>query len=409
MIVISWQRPAALRRCIRSLAQQDLPLLELCIVADADALDLVRSDLDQTGYAAKLTLNPGGNVSVARNIGLDLASGEIVAFIDDDAAAEPGWARQLAGALVRPGVIAATGYTRGRNGISFQWTACDVDATGQDLPLPDLPDPAGGITFHTGTPQRALKPVGTNCAFRRSALIRIGGFDPAYHFYLEDADIALRLAPLGQTAVVPLAQVHHGFAPSARRRADRVPLSLSDIGASSMIFLRRHAPETDWPAALSRLRREQRLRMLRHMIAGRIGPPAVRAVLATLETGITEGALRALPAPQLPPPADTAFLPLGHPGARPGRVIAGRIWQRRQLRAAAKRAVAAGEIVTVFELSPTALRHRMEYTSEGYWLQCGGIFGAAARHEPAIQLWRFGTRVQELGRFWANLRPFTSC
>ena len=75
-----------------------------------------------------------------------------------------------------------------------------------------------------------------------------------------DWGIMQRGSKLGfRTAVVPKARVHHGFHASDRRRSDRVPTTLHEIGASSMVFLRRHADEAAWPAALARRRATEKI------------------------------------------------------------------------------------------------------------------------------------------------------
>ncbi|MEH7830145.1 glycosyltransferase family 2 protein [Gemmobacter denitrificans] len=401
VIVVSWQRHDDLRRCLMSLQQQDHPALELVVVADASGVDLASRILSATGGQARLIPNPGGNISVARNLGLMQAAGEVVGFIDDDAAAEPTWARRLAAAFHDPAVAAATGFTRGRNGISLQWRAAGVDATGHDHPL-EVPD-QGGIW--NGRSGYAIKPVGTNCAFRRAMLLQAGGFDPAYRFYLDDADVGMRLAAYGATAVVPLAQVQHGFAASTRRRADRVPLDLTDIGASTMVFLRRHAVPDLWPTALARLRAEQRQRVLRHMVAGRILPGDVSRLLASLEAGITEATKRNLPRITPLQPEVLRFQPLAGIGPRPARLISGRIWQGHKLAAQARRALAEGELPTVIRLSPTSLRHHAGFTEGGWWEQRGGLFGASDRRDPPFRFWRFARRVAREAAHWAKLRP----
>jgi hypothetical protein len=222
----------------------------------------------------------------------------------------------------------------------------------------------------------------------------VGGFDPAFRFYLDEADVNLRLAALGGlTAVVPLAEVHHGYAASAQRRADRVPLSLFEIGASSMLFLRRHAPLADHAQALARLRAEQRARALRAMVAGQIEPREVGRLMQTLQDGLDTGETRPLGA-QLPLPASAApFLPLPGTGPRSGRVIAGRPWQRNRQEAEARAAADQGEIVTLIRLSPTALFHHLSFGADGIWRQVGGLFGRAERQQPLFRLWRFSDRV----------------
>lgn len=402
VIVVSWHRPLALRRCLVALAQQDHPNVELCIVADAAALTQARAVMKAAGWTGRFAENPEPNISLARNTGLRMAQGDVVAFIDDDAVPEPTWAGRLAAPFADPRLVTATGFTRGRNGFSFQWRASEVDATGLDHALA-VPE---GVSLHPGTASRAVKPVGTNCAFRRETLLAVGGFDPAYRFFLEDADIGLRLASHGLTAVVSNAQVHHGFEASARRRADRAPLTLHEIGASSMVFLRRHAAERDWAATLHRLRDEQRQRLLRHMVEGRIEPRDVGRLLKTLEEGISEGGARPLEA-LAPIVADdlTGFLCLPGTGPRPGRIVAGRVWQKGALAAKARAAVAEGAVTTLFRFSPTALRHRHSFHPDGYWEQSGGLFGAADRREPAFRPWHFGNRLLAETTRWARLRP----
>jgi hypothetical protein len=368
--------------------------LELCLVIDSGAADHVIPAVQKAGWTAKVAGNLGDNISIARNAGLSMAMGDIVAFIDDDAVPEPTWASRIAAAFADASVVAATGYTIGRNGISLQWAAAEVDATGQDhaLPLSTM------TTLHKGSAFRAIKPVGTNCAFRRSALMNVGGFDPAFRFYLEDADIGLRLASAGLTAVVPGARVHHAYAASARRRADRVPTNLHQIGASSQVFLRRHAPHLDWQAPLAALRRDQKARLDRLVAARRITAAEAGRLTATLDAGIADGADRALAdlAPMtvlLHANAPAVFNPLPGTGARPGRIIAGRIWQKTRLLREARDAVAKGGIVTVICLAPTPRAHQMRFTQEGYWLQTGGLFGRSDRAAPRLQLTTFSNRI----------------
>lgn len=393
VIVVSRHRPAALTLCLRSLALQDHPQFEIIVVADPSGIEAARA----TGLAVKLVAFDEANISTARNLGLAEAAAPVVAFIDDDAVAEPTWLSRLCAPFEDVQVIAATGFVRGRNGISFQWQACEVDATGADHALP----PVAGT--YPGTPHRAVKTQGTNCAFRRAALCQIGGFDPAYRFYLDEADVNLRLAPLGLTAVIPEAQVHHGYAASARRRDDRVPTSLHEIAASIAVFLCRHAPEMVYAETVPPIE-AQRHRVDDLLRERKISQIEAEALLQSLADGWDDGLsrpLRAL-APLLSAPA---FHPLPDTGPRPGRVIAGRIWQRDRLLQQAAVAAGQGAIVTVFCLSPTPRAHRMSFLPQGVWLQTGGLFGWSTRQGPRLRFKPFRARIAEETARIAAFRP----
>ena len=393
VIVVSRHRAAALMRCVVALTQQDHPQFELIVVADPEAI----AQLSALDLPLKLIAFDEANISAARNLGLTLAAAPVVAFIDDDAVAEPTWLSRLTAPFADPQVVAATGFVRGRNGISYQWRACEVDALGQDHPL-DI----ARNTLRQGTPQRAVKTQGTNCAFRRNALLAVGGFDPGYRFFLDEADVNLRMASLGLTAIIPDAQVHHGYQASARRAANRVPLSLYDIAASTAVFLRRHAPGADLDQALKALSLREAARIAEHRRAGRIDMQAETALLTSMAQGWRDGLARPLVA-LIPLPMPTAPMQPLQSGPRPGQILAGRIWQKRRLIAQAT--AAKGRITTVILLSPTARPHRHSFQPEGFWLQTGGVFGQSVRQGPRLRLIGFRRRIAEEAARISPYRP----
>lgn len=398
VIVVSRHRSDALKRCLVALTQQDHPNFEVIVVADPGGVAAAQS----TGIRLRLVPFDIPNISAARNLGLSIAAGEVVAFIDDDAVAEPGWLGRLCGPFNDRTVVASTGFVRGRNGISYQWRASEVDQFGMDHPI----TVADTGEMRAGTLSRAVKTQGTNCAFRAETLRAIGGFDPAFRFYLDEADVNLRLAAFGPTAILPMAEVHHDFAASARRRQDRVPLDLTEIAASSAVFLRRHAPGDDPMPHFDRLRGEQMLRLAAHRHAGRIDTAGEAALLRGLDLGWATGLARDLP---MPPPISPAppgdFAPLPGTGTRPGFTIYGLRWRRKRMRAAARAAVQHGKIVTVFCFSLTARAHRNHFDPEGFWWQEGGLFGRSDRETNRFRLFTCGSRVRKEIKRLRRVRP----
>ncbi|MDJ0826300.1 MAG: glycosyltransferase [Rhodobacter sp.] len=392
VIVVSLDRPHALRRCLTGIEQLDRSGFEVIVVADPAGLAAL--DADGFGGRIKTAAFETANISMARNTGLALAAGAVVAFIDDDAVPEPTWLTQLTAPFADPAVGAAGGYVIGRNGISLQYGARLVDRFGTHAPLG-----AGGDAqaVFDAPADGAVKTEGTNCAFRTDILRQAGGFDPAFAFFMDETDLNLRLAAAGvKTAVVPLAQVHHGFAASARRRLDRMPRTLFDIGASQVVLLRKHAGAEPHAPVLQRLRTEQRARLIRHLVAGACEPRDVGRLLQTLEAGIRDGGARAIG--PLPPRQDSppAFLPF-----RPRRSYAGhsvltaRSWSARAIRREAARLVQDGRRVSVFLFSPSAMYHRVRFRRAGFWEQTGGLFGRSRRDGPLIQFRSFRQRVAQ--------------
>lgn len=380
--VVSWHRPEALRRCITALGQVQYTPFEIVVVADPDSLAGLPDDLPIKRVAAT-----EANISAARNLGIAQSAGAVVAFIDDDAVPEPTWLAHLCAPFADTGVAATGGFVRGRNGISWQWRGRVVDALGRTQPHSVCTPPPPGF---------AIKTEGTNMAVRRGVLRGLGGFDPAFRFHLDETDLNLRLARDGhRTVLVPQAEVHHGFLPSARRRRDRVPTDLHQIGASWAVFLRKHAPgEEEARARLAQVCAEEGRRLDRHLVAGGLEPRDVRQLRASLEAGIADGRMRDFGQAQGAGLDDSPpFQPIPAVPRASVHLVCGPLrW--RETRAAARARVAAGENVTVFNLSRTALFHRVTYVADGFWLQTGGIYGKSERSQPLVRFWTRQARAR---------------
>ena len=140
-------------------------------------------------------------------------------------------------------------------------------------------------------------------------------------------------------------------------------------------------------------------RLLRHLQAGTLEPGAVRRLLAGLDAGHAEGAARPAAPACLPPPPPFSPFPASERDSvllptRPARAAA--------TRAEARERVAAGQIVTVLNLSPTALYHRVRFDPAGYWDQSGGLFGRAERDEP---LFTSNSRAARVRREHGRISP----
>jgi glucosyl-dolichyl phosphate glucuronosyltransferase len=151
--------------CLRSLESQTRPPLETIVVVDHNSGLLERARREFPAATVIPNAGPRG-LAGARNSGIAAADGEIVAFIDDDARAEPRWLEELEGCISEPVTVGAGGAL---------------------LPLWQGPEPAWfprefywvfGCSY-TGLPDQLApvrNPIGANMAMRKSALAEVGGF-----------------------------------------------------------------------------------------------------------------------------------------------------------------------------------------------------------------------------------------
>jgi glycosyltransferase involved in cell wall biosynthesis len=162
----SQRRWEALLAAVASVASQTHPPLETIVVIDhnSDLFDRAQATLQ----GACVVENDGENgLSAARNTGLKVARGEIVAFLDDDAIADNTWLKELVSAYEDPNVIGAGGVARPRwiDGGPPRWLPCEfywtVGCSYRGLPTQTAP---------------VRNPIGANISFRRTVFGQTEGF-----------------------------------------------------------------------------------------------------------------------------------------------------------------------------------------------------------------------------------------
>ncbi|MFG2054497.1 glycosyltransferase [Micromonospora sp. NPDC048930] len=205
--VYTERRWAQIVRAVHSVLAQDLPAAQVVVVVDHNPALLERVHATFPELTVVPNAGPRG-LSAARNTGLARATGEIVAFLDDDAEAEPDWLARLLPHYRDERVLAVGGHA--------------VPAWEEERPrwLPPEFDWVVGCSF-TGQPTEVApvrNVIGCNMSFRRSILHRTTGFDPALGRVgrtpvgCEETELCIRIGHLEPDGVVlyePAARVRH--------------------------------------------------------------------------------------------------------------------------------------------------------------------------------------------------------
>lgn len=103
-----WDRVCA---AVRSVQGQSLPSSEIILVVDHNPALLDRLRAASLADVTVVPNRESRGLSGARNTGSALATGDIIAFLDDDAAASPDWLKFLCDAYADPKVIGVGGLT----------------------------------------------------------------------------------------------------------------------------------------------------------------------------------------------------------------------------------------------------------------------------------------------------------
>jgi GT2 family glycosyltransferase len=193
VVVAAYNGEATLKECLTALEQLSYPDYEI-IVVDDGSKDATPEIIRQ--HSVRSIHIPNGGLSRARNLGVGAARGEIVAFIDSDAHPDPDWLYYLVCSLEEQHAAAVGGPNIAPPDAGF--TAECVDC-------------APGNPTHVLLDDESAEHIpGCNMAYRKSALVDIGLFDPTHRAAGDDVDVCWRLLVRGhRIAFSPTAVVYH--------------------------------------------------------------------------------------------------------------------------------------------------------------------------------------------------------
>jgi O-antigen biosynthesis protein len=200
VVVCAYNAASTIAETLASLDQLNYPDYEVIVVDDGST--------DGTGAVARefnvrLIQVPNGGLSNARNLGITAARGQIIAFIDSDAYADPWWLYYSVSALDEHQASAVGGPNLSPPQDGFMAQCIDESPGNPTCVLVDN--------------EHAEHIPGCNMVFRRAAFDAVGLFDATHRAAGDDVDLCWRLLVADHTIVHhPSAVVWHHRRPTLR-------------------------------------------------------------------------------------------------------------------------------------------------------------------------------------------------
>jgi glycosyltransferase involved in cell wall biosynthesis len=181
VVVCAYNAERTMLPCLASLEQLNYPDFEVVVVNDGST-DGTLAIAESFPYCRIISQENKG-LSVARNVGAEAATGEIVAYTDSDCVADPDWLDYLVGSMETKGLVAC-------GGPNFSPAETSL--------VPEAVAASPGAPCHVLLDDEIAEHIaGCNMAFRRDVLLGIGGFDPIFRAAGDDVDICWRLQDCG--------------------------------------------------------------------------------------------------------------------------------------------------------------------------------------------------------------------
>jgi GT2 family glycosyltransferase len=194
VVICAYNAERTMRACLESLARLKYANYEVVIVDDGSRDGTAEIAMEFSRF--RLIRQPNKGLSVARNVGLHAAHGEIIAYTDSDCVVDPDWLTLTVRVMADGGFDGCGGpnYAPHEEG---RIEACVAASPGAPCHVLLADD-------------RAEHLAGCNMAFSRAALVAVGGFDPQFTAAGDDVDICWRLLQAGyRLGYCPAAFVWH--------------------------------------------------------------------------------------------------------------------------------------------------------------------------------------------------------
>ncbi len=194
VVICAYNAERTMRDCLESLRRLDYPNFEVVIVDDGSRDRTAAISMDFPEF--RLIRQPNKGLGVARNVGMQAARGEIIAYTDSDCVVDPHWLTLMVRSMIENNFDGCGGpnYAPHEDG----WIEASCAAS------------PGAPCHVLVADDRAEHLAGCNMLFSKAALAKIGGFDPQFTSAGDDVDICWRLLEAGfKLGFSPAAFVWH--------------------------------------------------------------------------------------------------------------------------------------------------------------------------------------------------------
>ncbi|HYW26485.1 MAG TPA: glycosyltransferase [Terriglobales bacterium] len=306
VVINTYNRAASLKQTLDGLARLDDRRFEV-VVVNGPSDDDTEAVLGEYAGRVKAARCSDRNLSRSRNIGIRAATGDLVAFTDDDAYPDPAWLDEVAAGFDDDEVAAAGGPVYDHTGAHLQSRYITVNRIGMGSTVSDPPNPTPYLSRPWGALFVTL--IGVNSMFRRDRLVAIGGFDETYDYFLDETDVCVRLLDAGWIVrALDRGFVYHKYLPSQRRSEDRIHRDQSSALHNIAYFAFRHGrkvhPLPELVRMLDRYIRDERRHYQWNVEHGKLTQEDWTKFQYDLDTAMDAGMEAALGRPPLTrPPA----------------------------------------------------------------------------------------------------------
>ncbi|MBI2543606.1 MAG: glycosyltransferase family 2 protein [Candidatus Aenigmarchaeota archaeon] len=228
VVICTRDRNEYLAKCVSSLLKQNYPPKEIIIIddySDTNVAKFFAKEFYQLFSNLKMLFNfrtrlillrnkDHSGIVKSRNLGIKVASGDIIAFLDDDSLAHPNWLKNLAKHYHNQTIVGVGGPV--------------VESRRMKTPQKPIKNLAyirnGKVISNLrvrkfkeiGYLPRKFVPFlqGGNMSFRRDVLLKISGGDANLvgNSYREETDLCFKVAKMGKIMFEPYAVTYHNTA-----------------------------------------------------------------------------------------------------------------------------------------------------------------------------------------------------
>ncbi len=191
VIICTYNRAKYLNKCIESLKKQVYQNFEI-IVVNGPSTDETNQIIGIYPEIKLLRQEKLNGLSFARNIGIEASSGEIIAFIDDDAVADVNWIKYLVEGYVTESIGGVGGPVFDITGKWYQFKNGYISKAG----IPSFIN-ENDLNYNTTKGNFFNYIMGTNSSFRKTILQNVGLFDEKIKYYIDETDVCVRIIKSG--------------------------------------------------------------------------------------------------------------------------------------------------------------------------------------------------------------------